>query len=120
MAEEKKQNHQHQANTQGVNTNQPVQIVRTQSSDGFAVTSLVTGIISILTFWFFPVSTVLGILGLVFGIISYKRRKNGMALAGAICAGVGLVATVLFIVFAIVLADSANDVLRESNRYNYY
>ena len=113
MAEEKKQNHQHQANTQGVNTNQPVQIVRTQSSDGFAVTSLVTGII-------FPVSTVLGILGLVFGIISYKRRKNGMALAGAICAGVGLVATVLFIVFAIVLADSANDVLRESNRYNYY
>jgi hypothetical protein len=110
----------HQPNAQGAVVNQPVQIVHTQPADGFAITSLVTGILTILTFWFFPIALVLGVLGLVFGIISYKRRKNGMALAGAICAGIGLVAMALFIIFAIVLADSANDVLRESNRYNYY
>ena len=85
-------------------------------NDGFAITSLVTGILTIVTAWLWPLSLILGILGLTFGIISYSKKKSGMALAGIICAAVRLVLMILFVVFVIILAD---DVIRNSPNYYY-
>ncbi len=85
---------------------QPVVINQT---DGMAVTSLVTGILAIVTFWAWPVCLIFIILGFVFGGISYSKKKNGMALAGMICSGVAVLFMVAFIIFAIVLADNVLD-----------
>jgi hypothetical protein len=99
-------------------TQPPLQQVMVQpaGNDGFAITSLVTGILTIVTAWLWPLSLILGILGLTFGIISYSKKKSGMALAGIICAAVGLVLMILFIVFVIILAD---DVITNSPNYYY-
>jgi vacuolar-type H+-ATPase subunit I/STV1 len=90
-----------------------------QSADGFAVASLVTGILSIIFFWVPVMGTILGILGLVFGVISYKKRRNGMALAGAICGGLGLVFSILMIVALVAVSDSSLDTYRNSDRFYY-
>jgi hypothetical protein len=71
------------------------------TSNGFCVASLVLGIVSLVSFCF-PVPAVLAI---VFGIIGYnKTTKNGgegggrgMAIAGIVCGGIGLLFFVLWI-----------------------
>ena len=75
-------------------------------TDGMAVTSLVTGILAIVTFWFWPVSLIFIILGFVFGGISYAKKKNGMALAGMICSGAAVLFMVAFIIFLIIVAQT--------------
>lgn len=87
--------------------NQPMQTMQNKSADGMAVTSLVTGILSMVFFWFWPLSLLFAILGFVFGGVSYAKNKSGMALAGLICSGAGVVFMVLFIVFAIVVFKDA-------------
>lgn len=107
MSEQQEKN---QASTQ-VNR----EVVKTHSSDGFAVTSLVTGILTIVLFWLWPLALILGVLALTFGIISYHKRKNGMALAGAICGGVGLLFMLLFVIFVVAVAHEVT-----TNYPSYY
>lgn len=92
------------------------QQVTAPKNDGFAVTSLVTGILSIVLFWLWPLALILGVLALVFGLISYNKKKSGMALAGTICGGVGLVFMIIFVVWAVVVVKDAI----ESSPYPYY
>ncbi len=68
---------------------------------GKAVASLVLGIIGLLfvfTVFFSPVSIILGIVGLVLGIISVKKARSGLGIAGIILSsislGIGLIETV--------------------------
>lgn len=77
-----------------------------QGSDGFAITSLVTGILTIITSWFWPLALILGALGITFGGISYSKKKNGMALAGMICGAIGLIIMIAVIVLVIANRDS--------------
>ncbi len=79
--------------------------VKQQSADGFAVTSLVTGILTIVLCWFWPLALILGVLALVFGLISYNKRRSGMALAGAICGGVGILLMIIFIIFVVAVTN---------------
>jgi hypothetical protein len=73
-------------------------------SNGRAVAALVLGIISIPTFFFWPVSIVTGILAIVLGSIAKtdirkgRYTNAGQAKAGIICGIVGLVLMVGFIV----------------------
>lgn len=85
-------------------------------NEPLAIAGLVCGIIAVP--FFCGVGLVLGVLGLVFGIIAMKRidrsagalTGRGMALAGAICGGVGIAFNVIYwgIVIIAMIADSSN------------
>ncbi|HZW16905.1 MAG TPA: DUF4190 domain-containing protein [Brevundimonas sp.] len=75
--------------------------VQTQSN-GLAVASLVLGILSILFVWI-PfigmVSWILAPVGLVLGLVALnKPAGKGMAIAGSICSGVGLLGCIGWVV----------------------
>lgn len=71
-------------------------------SNGLAVASLVLGILSILFAWI-PIigliAWILAPLGLVFGLVALgKPVGKGMAIAGSICSGVGLLICLLWVI----------------------
>lgn len=71
-------------------------------SNGLAVASLVLGILSILFVWI-PliglVSWVLAPVGLVLGLVALKQPfGRGMAIAGSICSGIGLLGCIGWVV----------------------
>lgn len=71
-------------------------------SNGLAVASLVLGILSILFVWI-PfiglVSWILAPIGLVLGLVALNKPSGkGMAIAGAICSGVGLLGCIGWVV----------------------
>ncbi len=76
--------------------------------NGFAIASLVLGILSIICCCLpsspilMIVYIVLPVLALVFGIISVKKRKNGLAVAGIVTGSVGLFFGLLFFILGIV------------------
>jgi uncharacterized protein DUF4190/uncharacterized protein DUF6264 len=80
-------------------------------SNGKAVAALVLGIVSIVMFWLSFFDAVFIILALIFGILglSDSRRRGGtgrgMAVAGLVCMGVGVVAAVIFTVVLVNAAD---------------
>lgn len=61
-------------------------------NDGFAITSMVTGIVGAVTICCYPLSFILAIIATVFGFISINKVKNsngmlggkGMAIAGVV------------------------------------
>lgn len=67
---------------------------------GMAIGSMVCGILSIVLCCFTYISVILSIVAIVLGIISKKKTTegSGMALAGIITGGVGLLITVVFII----------------------
>jgi Domain of unknown function (DUF4190) len=81
-------------------------------NDGMAVAALVCGIVAIP--FFCGIGLILGVLGLVFGIIAMRKidrsggmlTGRGMALAGAICGGVGVAINVIYWGAAILVAIS--------------
>lgn len=71
-------------------------------SNGLAVASLVLGILSILFVWI-PfiglVSWVLAPIGLVLGLVALKNPYGkGLAIAGSICSGIGLLGCIGWVV----------------------
>ncbi len=76
--------------------------VSQQGNNGLAVASLVLGILSILFGWI-PIigfiSWVLAPIGLVLGLVALNTGAGrGLALAGSICSGVGLLICILWVV----------------------
>lgn len=68
---------------------------------GFAIASLVLGIVSLFTCC---IGLIPSVLGLVFGIISKSRQSenNGMAIAGIIISSIGIVMAFIFIAMMII------------------
>ena len=83
-------------------------------NDGFSIAALVCGIASIPFLLLFGAGTVLGILGVVFGLISIRRingsggilQGKGMAQAGTICGVVTLSLVAVYVIAFIVLGLS--------------
>lgn len=77
---------------------------------GKAITALVLGICSIPMFCCVFIGPVLGVLGLIFGILALKelpegpaaRSARGMAIAGLVCSGVGIVISVGYVLLIFV------------------
>ncbi|MGW7300174.1 DUF4190 domain-containing protein [Streptomyces sp. NPDC054829] len=76
-------------------------------SNGLGTSALVLGIISAVVFCAWPVSILLGVLALIFGVIGQGKARRGVAtnagqaLAGTICGAVGVVlgfATLAFVI----------------------
>ena len=65
------------------------------NKQGFAIASLVLGIVS----FFIPfIGSVGGIVGLIFGIIGLQNSKKGMAIAGIILSSLGILIGIISIV----------------------
>ncbi|TAE77251.1 MAG: DUF4339 domain-containing protein [Verrucomicrobia bacterium] len=78
-------------------------------SQGLAIASLICGILSLVGCCFWPISGPISIVAIVLGIVSLGRVKSapalyggrGMAKAGAILGGLGLLATIVWLAVAI-------------------
>lgn len=75
---------------------------------GLAITSMVTGISS-LVFTFVPfVNFGLSVVAVIFGILALKKRVGkGMAIAGVVTGGVGLLSTVVQGIFWLIVIAAA-------------
>lgn len=83
-----------------------------EMTNGIQVTSLVFGILSIVTMCcyfspgaiFGPVGLIFGIVGLICAIVGNRRSKSGVGIAGLVCSIVGLIFNViLFAILAIIV-----------------
>lgn len=84
--------------------------VPTRSNDGFAVASMVLGILSICSAWFI-LGIVPAILAIIFGLLvlcSARRRQNGrgMAIAGLVTGGVGVIVSVIILLLVITIGST--------------
>ena len=82
-------------------------------ANGFAVASLVLGILSIVLFFMIWVPVVLGILAIVFGAVGISNAKKGaphkgMAIGGLVCGAAGIVAMILFIALVVSVVNDPN------------
>ncbi len=77
----------------------------TESASGFAIAGMICGILSIICCCAWYISGILGILGLVFSIMVIVRNLpgKGLAIAGVICAAIGLILAIGLLVFALSL-----------------
>ena len=71
----------------------------------FAIISLVCGIVSLLCSCCGWLSIILGVAAVVLGILSINKQENakGMAIAGIICGGVGIVIAIVIIIMGAAL-----------------
>lgn len=73
----------------------------TNERKGFNITSMILGIISILTFCWWYVSIPSGIIAIIFSIAGKKDAGRGMGVAGLVCGIIGLVFCIALYVLAI-------------------
>jgi len=104
--------------------------VQAPGPNGFQITSLVLGILSILCcfcigfFWGIP-SIIFSVAGLIFGIVGNKKNKHGVGTAGIVCSIIGLVLAIIVLLFTVLvfgLASSMNytDLLEWIEEYEGY
>ena len=87
------------------------------NSRGFAIASLVLGIIS-----FFCCGSICSILGLIFGIISKKRKSenNGMATAGIVLSIIALVLWLIYFIIILFVPSISSIISGYENNLRYY
>lgn len=75
-----------------------------KKNNNLAVTSLVLGIMSLMLCWLFVCPIILGLIGIVIGIISLIKKRDGakLAIAGTILSVIGLLLGILFLLFYII------------------
>lgn len=82
------------------------QPISDRAAMGFAIASLVLGICAVLSGWVF-VGLLPGVLAVIFGIIALKKRiGKGLAIAGIVTGGIGLLSAVVVIALAFQYAPS--------------
>ena len=72
-----------------------------KSTSGLAVASMVCGILSIVGCCIWYMGIILAIVGLVLGIISQAKQKNGFSLAGIITSAFGLAFGIIALIIVI-------------------
>ena len=96
--------------------NTPVQEQQVGEKKGFAIASLVLGIVAIVggCFWYLAIPC--AIVGLILGVMANKVKKTGMATAGIVLSIIALALLVLFV--AGVLVWSGFETLFDLNNLN--
>lgn len=113
MDEEKKVNETEKMNTNtnmNSSTEKTTPVVETKvvveepkkDRKGFCIASMVLGIIALVFFCIWYVSIPCAILAIIFGVLGIKSTGKGMAIAGLITGSIGLVVSILIIVFLFV------------------
>ena len=79
-----------------------------KQSNVFAIISMIAGILSVICCCFGVISIIIAIAAVVLGIISIKKEepKKGMAIAGIICGGVGLITSVVLVAAGTAIAEA--------------
>ncbi|WP_238858892.1 MULTISPECIES: hypothetical protein [unclassified Clostridium] len=74
-----------------------------KKNSGLAVVSLVLGIMAIILFWAFSYPIILGLAGIIIGLISIAKKRDGLkiAIAGIITSIIGLLIGIIFVVLYI-------------------
>jgi len=90
----------------------------TESPSGFAIAGLVCGILSIVCCCAWYISGILGILGMVFSVMVLVKHLpgKGLSIAGAICAGIGIVLAVIMLIFVLSVNNSLSSMSPEELR----
>ncbi len=80
----------------------------TKDKGGFAVASLVLGIVSYVVCCVGPITQILAV---IFGIIGIKSSKKGLAIAGIILGALGIVSTIVTFIISIItgITSSSNE-----------
>ncbi len=111
MPEQKTQAPPTNSASQAQTTATTAAVAATNTTNGFAITSLILGIVSLVFCWIW-FGGLLPILGIVFGILGIKKGPNGkgMAIAGLVMSIVALVimAIIAVIVVVAIIAGSAS------------
>lgn len=100
------------------NGRQPVYEQQSGARRGFAIASLVMGIIGLVTgccslVTFGVLNILLGVAGLIFGILGLKSRGKGMAIAGIVMACLNIVIGILLMILMIISSQVANNMTPE-------
>ena len=93
------------------------------SSNGFAVTALVCGIVgAVLGVLPFFVGWILGIIAIVFGVLARKRAeadpaigRKGMATAGIVLGIIAIVASIVWVLIFALLVDTTSTFVNDIN-----
>lgn len=75
-------------------------------SNGFAIASLVLGIVSIPLACCYGFGIITAIIGIIMGIVSKKhngRKMPGMAVAGIICSVLGIITSIFAIIYYVII-----------------
>ncbi len=78
-------------------------------SNALAITSMVSGIISVIGCCFHKIALILGILAIVFSIVGKKRANETgkkMAISGLVCGIIGIILSTLVFIVIIVLGGA--------------
>lgn len=92
-------------------------------TDGFAVASLVLGIVGVVGICCYGLGAVVAVIALVFGILSLVRARkrgtgvNGLAVAGVVLGAVGVVLGVTFITYLVLHRAEIGEAVREYMQY---
>ncbi|MGW2338072.1 DUF4190 domain-containing protein [Streptomyces sp. NPDC001685] len=98
--------------TPNTHSSEPYGEPQAPRSNGLAIAALVLGITACVLFWSVFGGVILGLLGLVLGIVAARRardgraRHRGMAIAGAILGGLGLVASSVIVAVGVSFLNS--------------
>lgn len=88
-----------------------------QGSNGLAITSLITGILSIVLCLYWFISLPLGIAGVITGVLGKKaalvKGGGGMAMAGLITGAIGVLLGVIMVVLFLIGDGLTNEWLCE-------
>ncbi len=95
------------------NYQEPVYEGQSGARKGFAIASLVLGIVGLILtccslFTYGALSILFGIMGLIFGILGLKSQGKGMAIAGIVMACLNLVIGILLLVMMFVSTNMIN------------
>ena len=71
---------------------------KNSTNQGFAIASLVCGLLTIPLFFTVFLPYILGILAVVFGAVSLKSGKKGLAVSGIITGVIGMIITIVYII----------------------
>lgn len=74
---------------------------------GFAIASMVLGIVALVFFCIWYISIPCGILAIIFGILAIKSTGRGMAIAGLITGSIGFVLTILIFISIFIFGFTA-------------
>lgn len=94
--------------------NQPEQ----PASQGLSIASLTLGILAIVTCLVWYIGIILGILAVVFGVVSLKRRRSKKAIAGIVTGSVGIILSVLIICLLLAGIPSLQKSQQDTSRKN--
>lgn len=81
-------------------------------ADGMGIASLVLGIVSIvMSCCITYIGLGCGIVGVILGVMSNQKNKNGITTAGIVCSIIGIVLSIILIIIGIVFGEVLTELL---------